>query len=149
MHRRRKAPASCISINALPDESGAGFTTPTMAIIVPNLPTYLCPDCGAEPGHLHRGRGCPEEQCPACGLWWDGCYCEPAQVGLPRVPWRGTYPGVVECREYGFILKGAGPADPEGVEDLNRLVLAVHGGEIKWDRNWRRFVNAPTGGRGI
>jgi len=145
MNRRCKAPASITSINALPDDQGWLYYS-DHGCLVPILPTYPCPDCGAAPGHLHRGRGCPEEQCPACGLWWDGCYCESVPVGLPRVPWRGNYPGVVECREFGFIRKGTDPSGSEGVEDLNRLVLAVHDGGIQWDRNWRRFKANPGAG---
>lgn len=109
---------------------------------IPSLPLYPCLDCGSAPGHLHR-RGCPLEQCPACGQW-GGCGCGSAVKSLLRVPWRGTYPGVMECREFGFIRKGSDPVGPEGVEDLNRLMRETHRGGVKWDRKWQRFVQKST-----
>ena len=58
--------------------------------------------------------------------------------------WSGVWPGVVECREFGWWslwVDGSGwqrvPAGtPDAAEDLSRL----YQGEAKWDRLWGRWV---------
>lgn len=60
-----------------------------------------------------------------------------------RLPWTGLWPGVEECREYGFWCKWVegqgwvpcGASDPEATENLTRLVLSC-----TWDREKKRFV---------
>lgn len=101
-----------------------------------------CPDCGVSPGEFHRS-GCDLEQCPYCGRQLISCICSKAPPLDDRLPWTGLWPGVAECREFGwFARRGPGRgwvpcrADEEGaVEDLNRLHT-----EAKWDRREKRFV---------
>ena len=120
-------------------------TSRSIKATIPSIPEYPCPDCGAAPGHLHLERGCPLEQCSTCGFW-GGCCC--SSRGLLRVPWSGHYPGVTECREVGWFIKGRETSvETEGSEDINRLVLAVHDGWVRWDQNWRRFVKGHTVGQ--
>lgn len=99
-----------------------------------------CHDCGALPGHLHT-IGCDVERCPMCGCQRIGCTC---RTNAPRIAWTGIWPGVEECRRFGWYAKmtetGWEPcaaADAGATEDLNRL----HGGEAQWDvaaQQWTR-----------
>lgn len=144
----------------------------------PDRSVRNCHDCGAKPGDLHQhgcdvercprcggqAIGCPciytindidydtmEETHPEiyCGgptdemeAKWD------AEWGHRRMKWTGEWPGVIECREYGF-WSIFGPemsprqigwvSVPEGTpgasEDLNRL---MH--ECRWDPEQQRMV---------
>lgn len=99
----------------------------------------LCPDCGAAPGTLHE-EGCDIERCPECGGQRLSCACE---ITAPRLPWTGLWPGVAECREFGWYAKllpgrgwvPCGKGDRQAHEDLNRL----HAQAI-WSRERGRFV---------
>lgn len=64
-------------------------------------------------------------------------------VGGP-IPWTGLWPGVAECREFGWYARrnpnGPGyvpcdPREPGAIPDLNRLLR-----EARWDPHRRRFV---------
>jgi hypothetical protein len=106
-----------------------------------------CGDCGARPGELHK-RGCDVEPCPGCGgqyAWCDRRH----RHKYPRIPWTGEFPGVAECREFGWyvlpdddrevigllvpeVTPGARPA-------LNHLGLLA-----RWDTASGRFVRDPA-----
>ena len=66
----------------------------------------FCPDCGAGFGQLHSA-GCDVEPCPYCGHQLLSCFCDGLGIGgVPaddRIPWTGTWPGVMECREFGWF----------------------------------------------
>lgn len=94
-----------------------------------------CPDCGASPGSPHVF-GCDVEPCPSCGHQYISCGCEPCSEA-DCVPWGGEWPGLAECREFGWYLP-AKPGEAEEREDLNRLHA-----EAVWDRRQRKFV-LPT-----
>jgi hypothetical protein len=57
--------------------------------------------------------------------------------------WTGLWPGVAECREFGWyarLVPGRGwvscrPEEADAREDLNRLHI-----EADWDRGAKRFV---------
>lgn len=88
-----------------------------------------CPGCGAQPGELHR-LGCDVEGCPRCGQQLLSCtHFLMGSVKPPpdteRMPWTGEWPGVRECREFGWYAK-RNPAGP--------------GWEAVWDRHQKRFV---------
>lgn len=101
-----------------------------------------CPDCHANPGQLHEW-DCDVEQCPSCGGQLISCSCGDETPPDERMPWTGRWPGVAECREFGWHSKsvpGVGyvPCDAgdEGdAEDLNRLRKSA-----RWDRLEKRFV---------
>lgn len=100
-----------------------------------------CPDCGVNPGELHND-WCDVERCPNCGGQLISCVCEGDFVKA-RLPWTGEWPGVMECREFGWYSKmvaGKGwvrckKDDPGATEDLNRLEK-----EAKWNKEQGRFV---------
>lgn len=100
-----------------------------------------CPDCGVAIGHNH-GPGCAVERCPMCGRQYIGCdHLLTDSDNL--LPWTGIWPGVEECREYGFWCKwsdnrGWVPCDaddPDASEDLNQLIMTC-----TWDQSQRRYV---------
>lgn len=106
-----------------------------------------CPDCGVGPGELHAD-GCDVERCPYCGCQLGSCFCPASDQGVPdddRMPWTGEWPGVAECREFGWYAKrveGKGwvpceADEPGACEDLNRLHDPK---EARWDRANKRFV---------
>lgn len=86
-----------------------------------------CPDCDVEPNEPHL-EGCDVERCATCGGQKISCDCEP-------LPWTGEWPGVAECREFGWycVMRPGegwvrcGKDDPGATEDLNRLA---------WDAIW-------------
>lgn len=59
------------------------------------------------------------------------------------MPWTGEWPGVAECREFGWyaLLSPSdgwvrcGADQPDSTEDLNRLYI-----EARWDQEEQRFV---------
>ena len=99
-----------------------------------------CPDCGVAPGEQHLD-GCDVECCPECGGQYISCGCEdePEQ----RLPWTGEWPGVVECREFGWYSKmipGRGwvpceKHEPGSHENLNRLHV-----DAVWSKEQGRFI---------
>jgi hypothetical protein len=101
-----------------------------------------CPDCGVGAGEFHRP-GCDIEQCPYCGRQLIACGCKRTPPLDDRMPWTGVWPGVAECREFGWysqLVPGTGwvPCrgdEPGAVEDLNRLQVMA-----RWDRDRKRFV---------
>jgi hypothetical protein len=113
-----------------------------------NLDGDCCPDCGVEAGQVHRS-GCDIEQCPYCGGQLISCICRRKPPLDDRMPWAGLWPGVAECREFGWyarLVPGTGwvscdPAEPGATEDLNRLHV-----EATWDRWQKRFVRGERGG---
>jgi hypothetical protein len=137
-----------------------------------------CGDCGAKPGEHHMGgcdvERCPRcggqaMSCPciyevngisyltlkethpeiyASGPTKDMEAKWDAEWGARRMPWTGEWPGIAECREYGFWAV-FGPdlippqwgwvpvpvGTPEATEDLNRLNR-----ECRWDADVQRWV---------
>lgn len=98
-----------------------------------------CHDCGAKPGEFHLD-GCDVERCPECGGQLLSCDCE--ELTVPRIKWDGIWPGVLECREFGWYCKWTSngwqqcdKSDPEAKENLNRLCV-----DAVWDKNKARFV---------
>jgi hypothetical protein len=107
----------------------------------------LCPDCSAKPGGNHA-HGCDVERCPACGGQRLSCTCQTRRRPLP---WSGEWPGVMECREFGwysFLYPGRGwircaKDHPGATEDLNRLYV-----DARWDAQRGRFC-LPHAQRGL
>jgi len=105
-----------------------------------------CPDCGAEQGEFHQ-TGCDIEQCPYCGGQLISCDCDPPPPLDDRMVWTGVWPGVAECREFGWfarLVPGQGwvscsPEVPGATEDLNRLHTTA-----MWDRELKRFVTGDA-----
>ena len=117
-----------------------------------------CPDCGVGVGETHY-LGCDVERCPICGGQAIGCGCfyemcekDPEIMAKfeeflanrgGRITWTGKWPGVAECEEWGWyakLVQGKGwvscdKDDPEGMHDINRLVM-----EATWDPEKRRYV---------
>jgi hypothetical protein len=132
-----------------------------------------CRDCGVSPGQLHTPgcdvERCPRCGGQAIGcvciyevfginpdtmeekhpdIYFDGPTDEMYEKWdrdweHRRMPWTGEWPGVAECREFGWYSKrkavGWEPCDqddPAASEDLNRL----YGGEARWDQDAQRWV---------
>ena len=85
-------------------------------------PRHACPDCGVEPGQMHR-IGCDVERCKICGWQAMGCDCDP---NTPPTTWKGTWPGEVEMAE-GLA------------SDLNDLARRHARGELVWDTDAERL----------
>jgi hypothetical protein len=110
-----------------------------------------CPGCGVGPGRVHRA-GCAVERCPYCGGQLISCGCGRKPPLDDRMPWAGVWPGVAECRAFGWYARGVpgrgwvpcAADEPGAVEDLNRL----HGREAAWDRAEKRFVRRAGAGDG-
>ena len=109
-----------------------------------------CPDCGVAPGTEHligRGEGdfggCDVARCLATGSQRLACGGEYHSGSCGRDVWTGEWPGVAECREFGWYAKmvpGQGwvattADDPTGMENLNRLFF-----DAQWSPELRRFV---------
>lgn len=68
----------------------------------------VCPDCGAEPGHVHIA-GCDVERCSGCGRqrFSCGCYETPEgdrhDAGFSR--WTGFWPGELEAMALGAVVR--------------------------------------------
>lgn len=107
--------------------------------IQPNNEGTLCPDCGVSPGEQHLD-GCDVEPCPSCGGQLLSCNCQDVSA---RLPWTGEWPGIAECREFGWydkLIAGQGwvscSAEDDGARhDLNRLYR-----DARWDKDQARFV---------
>ena len=119
-----------------------------------------CHDCGANPGELHQ-RWCDTERCPLCGGQalqcfhahncpncheaWISTECDRDETVITNdmlLPWTGEWPGVMECREFGWYSYFGPPwircekDHPDAHEDLRRL----HEGEAEWSRDLKRYV---------
>ena len=103
-----------------------------------------CHDCGAEPGQPHAD-GCDTARCLQTGRQRLACT---ARHDCGSDVWTGEWPGVAECREFGWCGYWAderlsGPwtrcaAGTSGAtEDLNRLASEQ---EARWDKRQRRWV---------
>ena len=107
-----------------------------------NPETNRCPDCGVAAGEHHE-RDCDVEPCPYCGGQLVSCDCRRKPPLDDRMPWTGLWPGVAECREFGWYAKlvpgqgcvACGREEVGASEDLNRLHT-----EAVWDRERKRFV---------
>ncbi len=111
-----------------------------------------CPDCGVGVGDTHFD-GCDVERCPGCGgqLLMCGLDCTPddkeqERLWEKRSVWTGLWPGVAECREFGwysYFTQESGwvqttKDDPRASENLNRLYE-----DAQWDKEQQRFVLKP------
>ena len=76
-----------------------------------------CPDCGANAGEKHAV-GCDIEQCAHCGGQALSCGCK---HDLPRLAWTGEWPGVAECREFGWYAMLM-PIACDGIARKNKWV---------------------------
>lgn len=138
-----------------------------------------CGDCGVAPGELHTPgcdvERCPRcgGQDIGCNCIYEINGIDPwemetehpsiykngptkamyakwdAEWGSRRMPWTGEYPGLAECREYGFWSvwdavnhkwldwrDGVTAETPGARPDLNRLVS----GSCSWDVETQRWV---------
>ena len=115
-------------------------TKPDVAASAVKRLVSACHDCGAKPGELHE-KGCDVERCLECGGQRISCDCTVEHY--PRIPWTGEWPGVAECRAFGWyskMVRGRGwvrcdKDDPEATEDLNRLCV-----EAVWDKEEKRYL---------
>jgi hypothetical protein len=103
-----------------------------------------CPRCGVPPGSMHDD-WCVLEQCANCGRWGLSCFCDPEVIAV-RLPWTGEWPGLAECREFGWYSRRAPKGwvscerdHPEAAEDLNRLLV-----EAEWDPLQMRFIKRDS-----
>ena len=131
-----------------------------------------CPDCGVLIGEHHkRGCDIERCPLFGCQMLQDECIYGFFNIDVATMPqkhpqifthdlpdelceayeeflrphllvWDGVWPGVRECREYGFWCRWTddgwqpcGPNDPRAQEDLNELALRT-----VWDRKRKRFV---------
>lgn len=100
-----------------------------------------CPDCGVSPGANHTP-GCDVERCPNCGHQAISCDCEAHEcASLKPIPWSGEWPGVAECREFGWYSRmtkhgwfRTNSSHPEATEDLSRLAT-----DAVWNRDKQVF----------
>lgn len=137
--------------------------------------TDKCPDCGVAPGQTHVPgcdvEQCPRcgGQAIGCDCIYKVCGMDPADLEEEhpdiytngptgemeaawdrewesrRIPWSGEWPGMDECREFGWYCRENPDGNPFWVrcekdepgarEDLNRLYL-----EGRWDVDAQRFV---------
>lgn len=121
-----------------------GTSTPARAVTGES-----CRQCQVQPGEAHED-GCGVARCMLtgqqriqhdCADHCDTCNCVPCPPDI----WTGEWPGVAECREFGwwcyFVPYGdpswvpCGPEHPDAQPDLNRLHV-----EAVWDaaaKRWR------------
>lgn len=116
-----------------------------------------CPDCGAVIDEPHDD-GCDVARCLFTGmqrLMCDGLHYRQGPPGCFTAVscgqdiWSGTWPGEVECAEFGWYawFAGApdgwqgtgwircGPDHPDAVPDLNRLIT-----DSRWDEIAGRWL---------
>lgn len=119
----------------------AGCTMQGILVDAERRVSRPCPDCAVKPGEQHKD-GCDVERCPDCGGQMISCGCD-GDIEMPRLPWAGEWPGVMECREFGWYSKlvpGRGRVscdkDEDGAsEDLNRLAR-----DAVWSKEHGRFI---------
>jgi hypothetical protein len=116
----------------------------------PEITAEACKDCHVEPGTAHS-EGCDVARCMLTGIQriqhdcaphCDSCSCTPCEPDI----WTGEWPGVAECREFGWWCY-FGPDhgergwvrcaadDPRARPDLNRLLF-----DAVWDPNIKRWT---------
>jgi hypothetical protein len=104
-----------------------------------------CPECAAKIGDYHVSI-CTFEQCPDCGLQIISCLCDSKDLVHPRLPWTGSWPGITECKEFGWYVVvnpdpdgprwiACAPGTPGSTPYFNRLYE-----EAEWDPKQARFV---------
>lgn len=89
---------------------------------------FNCPKCGAEVDEAHD-EFCSVARCACCDQ--QALQCETASNDWRCTrPWAGSWPGDLECLEFGFFQEDGSP-------DLNTLQVMTH-----WDaRQQRRVLN--------
>ena len=64
-----------------------------------------CYDCGIASGMKHK-YGCAIEICPLCAEQALSCSCQRNDEWVRRrAPWTGEWPGIAECREFGWYVR--------------------------------------------
>lgn len=119
----------------------------------PGCDIEICPFCGAQMlqdkcSYEHFGINVTTMAAEHPDIYCNGLPDDMAEkyeefVGPHLLKWDGVWPGVRECREYGFWSKwvdGTGwvecsENDPEAGEDLNKLAVLSH-----WDKEQKRYV---------
>jgi hypothetical protein len=103
-----------------------------------SIQSNKCPDCNVSIGSLHQV-SCDVERCPCCG--GQALSCEGFNPDDPRrMPWTGEWPGVAECREFGWYAifkngwQSVDPSTPGATPNLNRLYT-----DGQWDAKAQRF----------
>lgn len=124
---------------ALVEKEKASLQNTRPPLISPGNGLENCSVCNTSPGQLHEA-GCTLERCPECGrhrfLSCDHSFSpRPDSV---RLPWTGEYPGVMECREFGWYQQATWGNTSGPSEDLNRLYV-----EALWSSELRRFIRNP------
>ena len=118
-----------------------------------------CPDCGAVVDEPHKD-GCDVARCLFTGmqrLMCDGMHCRQGPPGCSTPVtcgqdiWSGTWPGEMECAEFGWwaffraprpgeqygVWEPCEPDHPDAVPDLNRLIT-----DAAWDETAGRWVKS-------
>jgi hypothetical protein len=112
-------------------------------MVVLHEPVETCWDCGAKVGEPCLDL-CDVACCLVTGRQRLSCG-EDHDCG--RYVFTGWWPGVRECREFGWYIDNV-PGFDGPTEDLNRLAIAAAYGEIRWDREAQRYrmVDQDCGG---
>ena len=136
-----KAPLPKLRSSMVGDVFLSNSLIPNVAAMAGFRPLIIeCPDCGVEPGELHD-TNCDVERCGRCGGQRFSCGCISSS---DRMPWTGTWPGVIECQDLGWYARlepgktgwhTCDQDDPGAHEDLNRLAQLAN-----WDRKTKRWV---------
>ena len=104
-------------------------------------PVTNCPCCDTKVDRLHQ-KGCKLERCPFCGDQTLFCRCEPPP-DADRLPWVGTFPGEVECREndwWGRLVPGTGWVRCGADEPGAGPDFARFSAEYRWNREQRKDI---------
>lgn len=118
---------------------------PAVAPVVDPAPSWIdarCPDCYVPAGIVHVD-GCDVARCLLTGQQRLLHVLGGVDHDCGRQVWIGEWPGVAECREFGWWSRwdeGSGWVScasdaPGATEDLNRL----HRGEAVWDQETQRW----------